>query len=254
METDDLREAVALAIKQRPELKQVKLRQESNGLDKQSAINLVKPQVNVVASYINSGLGGSLRPGVDPITASETDIYNRLNQLSAAAGLAPLSTASFGALPGSLIGGYGTALSSIFGGGYQSAQVGLSVDFTGRNRAAEAQLSTAAIAERRLKLEQARAEQQIEAQVRNALQAIQTARQRISAAGASEAAAKEKLDSETRLYQSGESTNFFVLTRQNEYLDARRRLVVAQLEFNKAVARLEQAVGATLTSNHIALR
>ncbi len=147
-----------------------------------------------------------------------------------------------------------SALSSIFGGSYQSAQVGLAIDFTGRNRTAEAQLSQTAIAERRLKLEQARAEQQIEAQVRNSLQAIQTARQRITAAQASEAAAKEKLDSETRLYQSGESTNFFVLTRQNEYLDARRRVVVAQLEFNKAAARLEQAEGNTLSSHSIALK
>ena len=47
----------------------------------------------------------------------------------------------------------------------------------------------------------------IEAQVRNALQSIQTARQRITAAEASERAAKEKLESESRLFQTGESTN-----------------------------------------------
>jgi outer membrane protein TolC len=37
-----------------------------------------------------------------------------------------------------------------------------------------------------------------------------------------------------------------VLTRQNEYLDARRRAVAAALDLNKAVSRLEQALGATL--------
>ncbi len=254
IENDDLRESVATAIHQRPELKSLGLRQKANEIDKQSAANQVKPQVNVVGSYINSGLGGALRTGGDPISSSQGVLYERINQLSTAAGLTPLATGGFGSLPGSLVGGYGTALSSIFGGSYQSAQVGLAIDFTGRNRTAEAQLSQTAIAERRLKLEQTRAEQQIEAQVRNSLQAIQTARQRITAAQASEAAAKEKLDSETRLYQSGESTNFFVLTRQNEYLDARRRVVVAQLEFNKAAARLEQAEGNTLSSHSIALK
>ena len=110
------------------------------------------------------------------------------------------------------------------------------------------------IAERRLKLEQARAEQLIEAQVRNAVQAIETAKQRFAAAGAAERAAQEKLDSEIRLFQTGESTNFLVLTRQNEYLDSRRRAVVANLDLNKAVSRLEQALGSTLRSRNISLK
>ena len=57
-----------------------------------------------------------------------------------------------------------------------------------------------------------------------------------------------------RLFQTGESTNFFVLTRQNEYLDARRRAVLAHLDFNKAVARLEQAVGTTLPNHNVTLK
>jgi HAE1 family hydrophobic/amphiphilic exporter-1 len=102
-----------------------------------------------------------------------------------------------------------------------------------------------------LKHEQARAEQLIEAQVRNALQALETARQRITAAEASERAAKEKLDSEVRLFQTGESTNFLVLTRQNEYLDSRRRAVVANLDWNKALARYRQATGETLGAHNV---
>jgi len=86
------------------------------------------------------------------------------------------------------------------------------------------------------------------------LQALQTARQRIAAAEASARAAKEKLDSEVRLFQSGESTNFLVLTRQNEYADSRRREVVARLDANKAVARLRQALGNTLEAHHITLQ
>jgi hydrophobic/amphiphilic exporter-1 (mainly G- bacteria), HAE1 family len=251
---EDVQEAVTEALKHRPELKQVALRRESNKIDRQYASEQVKPQINAVANYSNAGLGGLLRPGDNPISASQTLLYDRLNTLSTLAGLQPLNGASFGSLPPIIVGGYGTALSSLFGGNYQSVQVGLSVDFTLHNRTAEAQLAQTAINEKRLKLEQARAEQTIEAQVRNALQAMQTARQRISAAEASVAAAKEKLESETRLYDTGESTNFFVLTRQNEYLDARRRAVVAQLDFNKAVARLEQSLGNTLGAHHLSLK
>ena len=89
--------------------------------------------------------------------------------------------------------------------------------------------------------------------MRGSLQALETARQRIEAARASERASVEKLDSEVRLFQTGESTNFLVLTRQNELLDSRRRVVGAALLYNKAVARLDQAIGATFQVRGITL-
>jgi outer membrane protein TolC len=94
----------------------------------------------------------------------------------------------------------------------------------------------------------------IEAEVRNALQALRTSEQRIIAADASIKAAKEKLDSEQRLFETGESTNFLVLTRQNEYADSQRRGLSARLDRNKALARLEQAIGASLDSHNISLK
>ena len=253
-ESDDVREAVGNALKHRTEMRQVALRKESNKIDQKFNSDQTKPQVNIVSSYSSAGLGGAVSQSDNPFTASNTLLYGRLNQLSAAAGLAPLPSASLGSLPPSLLGGYGTVLSGLFGGNYQSLQVGLALDFTARNRTAQANYAVTLIEAKRLQHEEARTEQIIEAQVRNALQAIQTARQRITAAEASQRAAKEKLDSETRLFQTGESTNFFVLTRQNEFLDSRRRAVGAHLDFNKAVARLEQAVGSTLASHQITLK
>jgi HAE1 family hydrophobic/amphiphilic exporter-1 len=115
------------------------------------------------------------------------------------------------------------------------------------DRAARANLAADAIAEKRLGLVRSRAEQTIEAQVRNALQALETARQRMRAAAAGAAAAKEKLESESRLFATGESTNFLVLTGQNEYSAARRRQVEADAAFNKAVAQYQAALGVTLS-------
>lgn len=251
----DLRDSVDRAIASRVELRAIKARQQVNDIEKKQNADLVKPQVNLVASYTSLGLGGSVREGGNPFSASNEALYERVNRLSVTSGLPPLAgTGDFGTLPGSLLGGYGTTLSNLFSGRYQSAQVGLSFDFTFRNNTAEANLAQTAVAERRLKLLQAQTEQVIESQVRNALQAIQTARQRITAAEASARAAKEKLDSEIRLFQTGESTNFLVLTRQNEFSDSRRRAVVAQLDFNKAVARLEQALGSTLNAHNVTLK
>ena len=246
-QADDLHEAVQVALKQRPELRGLKVRRDINDVQKNLNADLGKPEVNFVGQYWLSGLGGSVSATENPFSAATAAQTQRLNDLSARLGLQPLAAANFAARPPDfLVGSYGTALGNLFGGRYQSFQVGLSIDFNFRNREAKANYSETLINEKRLGLEKARAEQFIEAQVRNALQGIQTARQRIAAAEASARAAKEKLDSEQRLYQTGESTNFLVLTRQNEYADSRRREVVARLDFNKSVSRLEQALGGTL--------
>jgi HAE1 family hydrophobic/amphiphilic exporter-1 len=250
----ELREAMTAALSNRPELRAVDLRQETNEIQKSLARDEVKPQVNLIASYVSMGIGGSLISGDNPFTQSNITLFSRVNELSDRVGLSPLPPPSFGGAPPTLIGGYGNALSTLFSGRYQSFLGGLSVDFTARNRTAEANLAQTAIAERRLKLERTRAEQAIEAQVRNAMQSIETARQRIAAAEASERAAKEKLDSETRLFQSGESTNFLVLTRQNEYTDSRRRVVVATLDYNRSLARLRQALGSSLRFHQLSIQ
>jgi HAE1 family hydrophobic/amphiphilic exporter-1 len=252
-QTDDVREAVGEALRRRPELKQIALRKESNQIDQRLNADQRKPQVNLVASYTSAGLSGTPNNLPNPLTASTQPIVDRINLLSAEAGLSPF-TLGTSSVPAGLIGGYGNVLSSVFSGNYMTVQAGIALDFTARNRSAQANYSTTLIAAKRLDYEQGRAEQLIEVQVRNALQSIQTARQRIIATEAAERAAKEKLDSETRLFRTGESTNFLVLTRQDEYLDARRRAVVAHLDLNRSVAQLEQALGTTLSRHNVTLQ
>lgn len=253
-EMEDLAPAVAQALERRPEMRQVSLRLQANDIQKQLNADQIKPQVNLVAAYGNTGVGGALRTGGNPFSSSNVLLQDRVNLLSQFAGLPVLPPPASGSVPEILIGSYGTALSNVFSGRFQSIQLGLTFDLTVRNRAAEANFTQSMIAERQLNFERARIAQAIESQLRNTLQSMQTARQRIAAAEASARAAKDKLDSEIRLFQNGESTNFLVLTRQNEYSDSRRRVVVANLDFNKAVARLEQALGKTLDSHHVTLK
>jgi hydrophobic/amphiphilic exporter-1 (mainly G- bacteria), HAE1 family len=238
-ESTDLGNSVEAALRKRPEMKGVALRQDANGIQRRLARELTKPQVNAVASYINSGLAGAVNTAPNPFQ-----------------NLFPGGGGGGGAfaLPANLLGGYGQSLSNLAGGSFPTFQVGLQLDLTGRNRAAKSQEAQTALQGRQLQLEQSRVAQLIEAQVRNAVQGIQTAEQRIKSADASATAAKQKLDSETRLFETGESTNFLVLTRQNEYADSRRRSVVARLDRNKAVSRLQQALGRMLESHQVALR
>ena len=253
--TDDLHDAVKTALARRPELRALNVQTEINAVEKELNADLRRPEVSLVGQYSLNGLAGAVSTLPNPFSNLNAPLNNRVNELSTRLGLAPLpQDTGFGGPPEFLVGNYGTALTNLFGGRYQSVQVGLQIDFNLRNRAAEANYGQTLINEKRIKLQRAQAEQQIQAQVRNALQGIDTARQRIQAAEASARAAKEKLDSEIRLYQTGESTNFLVLTRQNEYADSRRRAVVARLDYNRSVARLGQSLGSTLSTHNITVR
>jgi HAE1 family hydrophobic/amphiphilic exporter-1 len=253
--TDDLREAVETAVKRRPEMRSLDVQTGINQVEQELQSDLRKPEISFVGQYALSGLAGSLSAVTNPFTNLNAALNARVNDLSVANGMQPLPAGpSFGSVPDFLVGGYGNSLSNMFTGRYQSFQVGAQIDFNIRNRAADANYANSLITAKRIKLERARSEQAIQAQVRNALQGIETARQRIQAAEASARAAKEKLDSEIRLYQTGESTNFLVLTRQNEYADSRRRSVVAHLDYNKSVTLLEQALGTTLSAHNISVQ
>jgi HAE1 family hydrophobic/amphiphilic exporter-1 len=229
-EVSELKGLVASAVERRPELKNLRLRTEANGYNKELAKNQLMPAVNLSAGYISTGLAGAVS------TAP------------------PLFPGFVNNPPRELVGGFGSAVGNLFGGNYSSYQAGIQIDWNIRNRGAQETLVQANLNERNLTLQRARTEQAIEAEVRNALQALRTAEQRIKAADVSIQAAKEKLDSEQRLFDTGESTNFLVLTRQNEYADSLRRGLIARLDKNKAIARLEQALGTSLDAHNITLK
>ncbi len=248
-----VQEAVNLALGQRPELRQADLQLETNDIRARLARNQTRVAVNVVGGYSLAGLSGAETSRQNPFTDTFRDQLMRLNTLSGLHGLPPLPPGQTGGVAQAIVGPYSKVWSQVFQADFPTVYAGVQIDWTARNRAARAELAKTAIAERRIRLERQQFEQSIAAQVRNALQSIQTARQRIAAAEASVRAAQEKVDSEIRLFRNGESTNFLVLTRQNELSDSRRRAVVARLDFNKAIARAQQALGATLESNNITL-
>lgn len=250
----DLSGAVTTALKQRPELRDIRYRQDANQLQRRLDQNQTLPQVNLTGLYTNQGLAGSLSSSAsNPFDTLLGSIYQQINIISGIVGIPPINP-PVSPIPPNVIGGYGTALESVFAGRYQSVRAGVDFEFTFRNRTAKAQLAESTLEGKRLKLVESQTQQLIEADVRNSIQSLESTRERMTASDASVRAAREKLDSETRLFQTGESTNFLVLTRQNEYLDSRRRLLLARSEYNKAVARFEQSSGETLEAHQIKLQ
>jgi HAE1 family hydrophobic/amphiphilic exporter-1 len=248
-----LADAVQMALQRRIELRSLASQSEINELDRKLQTDNTKPRVDLVASYGQVGLAGSQRAGDDPLSGLNEPLFSRINELSEIQNLPPLASPSFGDLPPNLVGNYGSALGNMFEPKYRVVRAGVSIEFTHRNRTAQAELTRALIERRRLQANRERIVQQIQAEVRDALQSLQTARHRISAARAAVAARRERLESETFMFEKGASTNFLVQTRQNEYSAARAAEVRARVDLNTAIAEYHRATGVTLENWGITL-
>jgi HAE1 family hydrophobic/amphiphilic exporter-1 len=214
----------------------------------------VKPQVDLLANYLSTGLAGTRLEQTNPFTAQNQLVFNRLNELSLLAGLPPIQQPVQGSIPPNLVGGYGDSLSNLFQQKYRTFQAGVSINLPLRNRTAEANLARTLAAGRQLKTLRQRVEQLVEADVRNALQAVATAEKRVDSARAGRIASQAQLDSEERRFRVGETTNFFVLTRQNQLSEARSREMRALADHNIAVAQLQRAIATTLETFNIQLK
>jgi outer membrane protein len=249
-----LSDAVAAAFANRPELAQNNLQQEINRVDVRYFENQTKPQVDLVAQYATTGLSGTVTSTANPFAGSTLLLLDRLNQISDTLGLPPVVLPPTGALPGFLVGGYGQSLSNLFSNDFRTARVGVSFSLPLKNRAAEGQLGRALAEGRKIDAQRKTLEQAIEVEVRNALQAVETTRQRVETARAAREAAQKQLDSEQRRFQAGLSTTFFVLERQNALSEARGRELRAMTDYNKALADLQRVMGTTLVTANVELK
>lgn len=246
-----LTDAIASALANRPELAQNNLRQEVNKVEIKFFDNQTKPQVDLFASYAATGLSGTPALTGNPFASTTTLLLDRVNVLSELAGIPPVVVPPGSALPGFLLGGYGQSLSNLFSNDFRTFRFGVSFSFPVKNRVAEGQLGRALAEGRKIGAQRKTLEQTIEVEVRNAVQAVETARQRVDTARASREAAEKQSESEQRRFQAGLSTTYFVLERQNDLSAARGRELKAMTDYSKSVSELQRVMGTTLTSANV---
>jgi HAE1 family hydrophobic/amphiphilic exporter-1 len=152
------------------------------------------------------------------------------------------------------IGGYGQDLSNLFSGTTRNVNFGVSISFPFKNRTAEANLATARVQREQLEASFRSQDQAIEMDVRNAAQAVDTARRRVNASKAARESAEQQLAGEEKLYEVGRSTTFLLLERQNSLTAARTDELAAQTDYNKALADLQRATGSTLRVNNVVVQ
>lgn len=213
--------ATAEALKNRPEIEQFALSEDINRIDQKFYRDQTKPQVDLVSSFTSAGLAGTR------------------------------NLSSTGTPPPSLVGGYFDSLGKLVSLNFPTYRAGVQISFPLRNRTAQANLGRSLVEADRLANNRAQAEQIVEAEVRNALQALRSAEARLKAATEARAAADELYASEQRQFRGGTTTFYLVLQRQTELTAARGRELQSRTDLNKAISEFNRALGRTLSVNNV---
>jgi HAE1 family hydrophobic/amphiphilic exporter-1 len=213
--------AVSEALTNRPEIAQLAASTEINKIDQRYYRDQTKPQVDLVGSYTPQGLAG-----------------------------APTARGA-GVVPTNLIGGYGTSLGNLFAQDYPTYRVGVTISLPWGNTVAKANLGRTLVEAERIGNQKAQTEQVIEAEVRNAIQALRSSEARLASAAAARSAAEQLFESEQRQFRAGTTTFYLVLQRQTELLAARGRELQAQTDLNTAISEFQRATGTTLSANNV---
>jgi outer membrane protein TolC len=215
--------ATAEAIRARPELEQIGINEEINRIDQRYYRNLTKPQIDLFGSYTGAGLAGTPNP----------------------------LSSGFANVPPLLSGGYFTSLKNLFAQDFPTYRMGVTISFPLRNRTAKANLGSSIMRGAQLENQRLQQEENIESDVRNALQSLRSAEYALNAATAARQAAEQLYASEERQFRGGLTTYFLVLQRQTELAAARGREVQARTNLNRTISTFNRSIGRTLGTYHV---
>jgi outer membrane protein TolC len=207
--------SLARALAGRPELALAGAALERRRVETRFAASNVRPSLDAVLSYDRFGIAG--------------------DGFSSAAGS----------------GGLNGSFRSLRDNEFNTARVALVLGLPVRNSAARAHAEAARSVQRRAEAQLALVRKTIRAEVLDAVAALETAGQRIEAARSGRRAAEIQLAAEKDRYRTGLSTNFLVLTRQNDLSLARLAEISAVTDYRTARTELARADGTLIEERGI---
>jgi len=218
----DVPASLERALAARPELRIADAVVKRRRAESAFARDGIWPSLDAVVSLDRFGLAGSLNPA-----------------------------GSAGPLPSGLDGGFGRSFESLGRGDFDAARVSLVLGLPIGNRAARGNAAIARHTERQAEVDLARVRKTIRAEVLDAGAALETTEQRIEAAQAGREAAEIQLAAEKDRYEAGRSTNFLVLTRQNDLSRARLDEISALTDYRTARTEMARATGSLIDERGI---
>jgi outer membrane protein TolC len=230
-QTFDIEAAVRRALSERTDLTIAKMNVQQNDLTMRYLVDQLKPQADFVASYGFSGIGGT--------------------QLLFGQG----STGIGGArqIVGTVPGGYGDALSSLFGGTYPRWNAQLNFSYPLGVSQQRALVARSRVALNQIAAQTKQIELQIATDVTNAALTAQSNAERVQAAQSARELAQEQLKAEQSKFEVGMSTNYNVILSQRDLATAQTNELQAVLNYRKSLVELDRLQQTTLTSQNITI-
>ncbi len=216
----DVDDAVRIALDNDPLLTQQRIGLRSAALNLKQARNTLLPSLTLNGSFSLQGRGGTriIRSG-GVIGGEETEI---------------IAT------------GFGTAISQVFSGDFNTWSVGATLSMPLHNYSAKASVARAQITERQSLTQFEQRRQQVTYDVRQQVRTVQNLVQQVETASRTAALAQRQYQAERRKFDVGTSTNFEVLNVQNQLTQSQLNELQAILSLQGALAQLEFTKGTLL--------
>ena len=206
--------AILQAIEKRTDVAVARKGLEQNDFSLQYYRNQLLPQLDLVAGYGGTGIGGT--------------------------GLVR-NPAFGGPVVQTIPGGYGDATSSVFGADFPTWRVGFNVTYPILNRGAKAGAAQAQLAKEQAEASFRRLQLQVAAEVRSAGRAVETNFKLVQATGAARVLAEQRLDAEEKKFAAGMSTNYFVTQAQRDLAVAAVNEIRSIANYRKSVINFERS-------------
>ncbi|HLK22352.1 MAG TPA: TolC family protein [Bryobacteraceae bacterium] len=221
----DPQQALASAMRMRPDLKNVVQNIDTDELSIKQTSNNLLPSLNLTAQYGSSGLGGIYYPG--------TNILN--------------PTAPVVPIPG----GLGDALAGTFGFSNPTYGFGLTLQLPIKDHQTSANLADALVQKKMDAYRQRSTEENIRLQVLTAINLLNSSKEGIRIATIARDLAQKRVDADQKRYELGTITLFFVLQSQNDFITTESNLVSQIINYRRSELNLLQRTGQLLEERGI---
>jgi outer membrane protein TolC len=186
------------------------------------ARNQLKPQLDLVATYGGAGAGGTQLVRDPPIGGPVVE---------------------------TIPGGYGDAISEVFGFDFPTWTVGVNLSYAIPNRSAKASAASAQLNKEQTLASFHRLELQVAAEVRTAARGVESGFKRVASNRAARRLATQRLDAEEKKFAAGMSTNFFVTQAQRDLAQAEVNELRAIADYRKSVINYQRVQEAGLSGS-----
>jgi outer membrane protein len=217
----DLQQAIDTALTNRPELEQLSLKMQQNDVSYAMYKDRRKWQVDLVGQFGSVGVAG-------PQTYSQNGTPT---------------------IPDYLVGGPWHSYNVLFSEGYINWFAGFNIQIPIRNTAYDSQLAQIKVQNRQMMMNRRVTEQQIQTDIRNAVQSIETSKKRVDTARIARELAQEQLIGEEKRFQAGLSENFRVLDRQRGLSQAQGVELQALIAYQQSIITLQKTMYTLLEAN-----